>query len=185
MKIFLIIVGVLAVFVAYVVIRQKRYDNRFVDRLRGQADTIILKNVRLVRESIGYHGYHSSTQQKCRELLVGSAFVILPGGTPAGLLKDAGYDVTYFEFDGPHWVTEEAARGPWSGWSTDVDSARCVAWCSDVTRPFDANCGMLKGRNDSAPACVQPMPSSLCFARHSGATDACRLDSLGYKGAEP
>jgi len=25
-------------------------------------------------------------------------------------LKDAGYDVTYFEFDGPHWVTEEAAR---------------------------------------------------------------------------
>ena len=25
-------------------------------------------------------------------------------------LKDAGYDVTYFEFDGPHWVTDEAAR---------------------------------------------------------------------------
>ena len=25
-------------------------------------------------------------------------------------LRDAGYDVTYFEFDGPHWVTEEAAR---------------------------------------------------------------------------
>jgi predicted esterase len=25
-------------------------------------------------------------------------------------LKDAGYDVTYFEFNGPHWVTEEAAR---------------------------------------------------------------------------
>ena len=25
-------------------------------------------------------------------------------------LKDAGYDVTYFEFDGPHWMTEEAAR---------------------------------------------------------------------------
>lgn len=25
-------------------------------------------------------------------------------------LKDAGYDVTYFEFEGPHWVTEEAAR---------------------------------------------------------------------------
>ena len=25
-------------------------------------------------------------------------------------LKRAGYDVTYFEFDGPHWVTETAAR---------------------------------------------------------------------------
>jgi len=25
-------------------------------------------------------------------------------------LRNAGYDVTYFEFDGPHWVTEEAAR---------------------------------------------------------------------------
>lgn len=25
-------------------------------------------------------------------------------------LKDAGYNVTYFEFDGPHWMTEEAAR---------------------------------------------------------------------------
>lgn len=25
-------------------------------------------------------------------------------------LKSAGYDVTYFEFDGPHWVTETAAR---------------------------------------------------------------------------
>ncbi len=25
-------------------------------------------------------------------------------------LKNAGYDVTYFEFDGPHWVTDEAAR---------------------------------------------------------------------------
>lgn len=25
-------------------------------------------------------------------------------------LTQAGYDVTYFEFDGPHWVTEEAAR---------------------------------------------------------------------------
>ena len=54
--------------VAYAVIRQKRNDNRFVHRLRGQADTIILKNVRLVRESIGYHGCHYSTQQKCREL---------------------------------------------------------------------------------------------------------------------
>ena len=25
-------------------------------------------------------------------------------------LKSAGYDVTYYEFDGPHWVTEDAAR---------------------------------------------------------------------------
>ena len=25
-------------------------------------------------------------------------------------LKSAGYDVTYYEFDGPHWVTEAAAR---------------------------------------------------------------------------
>jgi phospholipase/carboxylesterase len=25
-------------------------------------------------------------------------------------LRRAGYDVTYFEFDGPHWVTEPAAR---------------------------------------------------------------------------
>ena len=25
-------------------------------------------------------------------------------------LQSAGYDVTYFEFDGPHWVTEDAAR---------------------------------------------------------------------------
>ena len=25
-------------------------------------------------------------------------------------LKNAGYDVTYYEFDGPHWVTEDAAR---------------------------------------------------------------------------
>ena len=25
-------------------------------------------------------------------------------------LTEAGYDVTYFEFDGPHWVTEAAAR---------------------------------------------------------------------------
>ncbi len=25
-------------------------------------------------------------------------------------LKSAGYDVSYYEFDGPHWVTEEAAR---------------------------------------------------------------------------
>lgn len=25
-------------------------------------------------------------------------------------LKGAGYDVTYYEFDGPHWVTEDAAR---------------------------------------------------------------------------
>ena len=31
-------------------------------------------------------------------------------GRIAPRLKDAGYDVTYFEFDGPHWVTEEAAR---------------------------------------------------------------------------
>ncbi len=30
--------------------------------------------------------------------------------TLASVLKDAGYDVTYFEFDGPHWVTEEAGR---------------------------------------------------------------------------
>ena len=26
------------------------------------------------------------------------------------LLKTAAYDVTYYEFDGPHWVTEPAAR---------------------------------------------------------------------------
>jgi phospholipase/carboxylesterase len=25
-------------------------------------------------------------------------------------LKNAGYDVTYYEFDGPHWVTDDAAR---------------------------------------------------------------------------
>lgn len=25
-------------------------------------------------------------------------------------LKNGGYDVTYYEFDGPHWVTEDAAR---------------------------------------------------------------------------
>ena len=25
-------------------------------------------------------------------------------------LKRDGYDVTYYEFDGPHWVTEDAAR---------------------------------------------------------------------------
>jgi phospholipase/carboxylesterase len=25
-------------------------------------------------------------------------------------LRDAGYDVTYYEFDGPHWITDEAAR---------------------------------------------------------------------------
>ena len=25
-------------------------------------------------------------------------------------LQDTGYDVTYFEFNGPHWVTEDAAR---------------------------------------------------------------------------
>ncbi|HEY5871211.1 MAG TPA: hypothetical protein VI542_37515, partial [Candidatus Tectomicrobia bacterium] len=31
-------------------------------------------------------------------------------GRIAPRLKDAGYDVTYFEVDGPHWVTEEAAR---------------------------------------------------------------------------
>ena len=31
-------------------------------------------------------------------------------GRIAPRLKDAGYDVTYFEYDGPHWVTDEAAR---------------------------------------------------------------------------
>jgi len=90
-KILLIIGGVLAVFVAYVAIRQKRSDNRFVDRLRAHADTIILKNVRLVRESIGTaRHYHSSTQQECPEVLVGSVFVMLPTtGTPAALYNAA------------------------------------------------------------------------------------------------
>jgi hypothetical protein len=94
MKIIFIIVGTLAVFaayVAYIVIDQKRGDNRFVDRLRGQADTIILKNIRLVHERIGkgHHDYHYSTQQECRELLVGSAFLMLPGGTPTALYNVA------------------------------------------------------------------------------------------------
>ena len=34
----------------------------------------------------------------------GSRLVIVPK------LKMAGYDVTYYEFDGPHWFTEDAAR---------------------------------------------------------------------------
>ena len=34
----------------------------------------------------------------------GSRVYIVPG------LKRAGYDVTYYEFVGPHWITEEAAR---------------------------------------------------------------------------
>jgi phospholipase/carboxylesterase len=36
--------------------------------------------------------------------VAGSRFSIVPK------LKGAGYDVTYYEFDGPHWVTEDAAR---------------------------------------------------------------------------
>jgi phospholipase/carboxylesterase len=36
--------------------------------------------------------------------VAGSRRVIVPR------LKSAGYDVTYHEFDGPHWVTEAAAR---------------------------------------------------------------------------
>lgn len=92
MKILLIIIGVLAVFVAYVTIRQTRNDNRFVDWLRGQADTILLKNVRFVHEqiSIDHPHYHYSTRQECRELLVGNAFVMLPTtGTPAALYNTA------------------------------------------------------------------------------------------------
>ncbi len=45
------------------------------------------------------HGIHDNVYN-----VAGSRRNIVPQ------LKSAGYDVTYYEFDGPHWVTDDAAR---------------------------------------------------------------------------
>jgi hypothetical protein len=76
-----------AVWVTHVVILQKRNDNRFVDWLRGQPDTILLKNVHFAHERIGVN--HYTAHRKSGDLLVGSGFVVFPSVTPAALYSKA------------------------------------------------------------------------------------------------
>lgn len=84
----LVTIGAVAVFVGYVVVRQKRNDARFVAWLRQRNDTIVVKNVHFARARIQTDNHHL-TQRKCGELLVGPAFVILPVVTPAALYNTA------------------------------------------------------------------------------------------------
>jgi hypothetical protein len=83
----LITSGLVAVWVAHVVILQRRIDNKFVKWLRGQPNTILLKDVHFAHERV--NDSHPVPHRKRGDLLVGSAFVVLPSVTSAALYSTA------------------------------------------------------------------------------------------------
>jgi len=104
----LITCGFVAVWVTHVIILQRRTDGRFVEWLRGQPNTILLKNVHFAHERISDN--HHVPHRNCGDLLVGIAFVVLPSVTPAALYSTA--------------KGRKGVRGP--TWSSAIDHAQVL-----------------------------------------------------------